>query len=476
MKRLGVSADHRRGVIFPRGVPKGDLHLDTFVGKANPLPPGEARVRAIKSAYPLSRMQKLGVLPLRAAFYRVIVSTFAAFLLIRPLTSFADELDQQLERNMRVYSQSQTMVTSSNRGRSTEQNSSQAEMVVYDPNGQPQSRQRVALGALPPPPQPGDKPLSDYPRTKPAEKSKYEIDYSFTGGYREDSLNWNIAAPLGKPYFGHPNVLSELQWKNITSAQLNAKTEVTSPDGWHVQANVGYGIITGGTQQDSDYDGDFKTREFSRSNNSADSGHMLDASIGGGYRFAQKDENGRVLYSATPLVGYAYNEQYLTATNLIQTIARPSRSWCDPVYNPSCTPPSLGPYYGLDSRYTTEWYGPWLGFKSTASPLDWMDIFGQFEYHWVDYYGRANWNLRPDFQHPLSFKHSSTGDGVMTSAGMRFWLDPHWAVELNGNYTSMITDPGQDTTYFSNGSVGTTRLNRANWNSWGANAGVRYRY
>ena len=383
-------------------------------------------------------------------------------LLVWPCLAGADDIDALLQRNMRVYAHVPSATASQGLRTASEPPAiNQAEMVVYDNRGRTRSRQRVALGPIPPPPSSSsdEKPLTEYPRKPGPPKPKYEIDYTFSSGYREDRLNWNIAASNLPPYYyGHPNVLSELKWENINVAQIGGKAEITSPGGWHFQGKVDYGFVTGGENQDSDYLGNNRTAEFSRSNNAADSGHMLDVSMGAGYRFALRDDEASVRVSATPMAGYSYHEQNLTASKLVQTI------------------PPLGYHPGLDSRYSTQWHGPWLGLQATALPFDWLDLFGQFEYHWANYYGKANWNLRADFQHPISFRHDANGEGIMTNAGMRFRLTPAWALELSAFYTTMQTDQGLDTTYFSSGTVGTTRLNRVQWDSWGGNAGVRYRY
>jgi hypothetical protein len=395
-----------------------------------------------------------------------------------PLPGGCDAIDQQLERNMHVFAHGPSKPGNSGQTLAYERGVGvQAQMVVFDRMGHAYSPQRVALGPLPPPQAAAEPPLTEYPRHPKPPKPSWELDYSFTSGYREDRLNWNIAAPNYYPWFGHPNVLSELKWENIQSAQIAGKAEITSPGGWHFQGKVNYGFITAGKQQDSDYQGDNRTLEYSRSNNSADGGHMLDASIGTGYRFAMRDKEGNVQLGATPLVGYSYNEQYLTGTNLLQTVSVPSIFWCDNSQSTTpCNGPALRPYPGLDERYTVQWHGPWLGFRLTAQPLDWMELFTQYEYHWVNYYGKGTWNLRPEYAQPYSFKHYADGGGMTVSAGLRFKLTPAWAFDLDANYSEMTTNSGTDNTYWSAGYVTSQKFNRAVWESYGANAGIRYRF
>jgi hypothetical protein len=314
-------------------------------------------------------------------------------------------------------------------------------------------------------------------RKPPPPKPRYEFDYAITSGYREDRLNFNIAGSSSPPYYyGNPNVLSELKWENVNIAQIGGKADITSPRGWHFQGKVNYGFVTGGKNQDSDYAGNDRTDEFSRSNNAVKNGHTLDASVGTGYQFALRDDEGHVQASATPLVGYSYHEQNFSANNGYQTLSNPSAFWCSAGETPPCNGPSLGPFYGLDSRYSTQWYGPWLGLRATAVPLDWLSFFGQFEYHWADFYSKANWNLRADLAHPYSFKHYANGDGFIADAGLKLKFELAWALELSAFYASMETGSGRDTTYFYNGLALSTRLNRVQWESFGANAGLHYQF
>jgi hypothetical protein len=396
-----------------------------------------------------------------------LLNIACASLLAWPVLAGADGLDEQLARNMRVYSHGPAQARLAGQGLASGQAvGTQAHMVVFDRTGRASSPQRVALGPLPPPRQDAaGQPMTDYPRQPQPAKPSWELDYALNSGFREDNLNWNIAAGSNPPYHpGRPNVLSELKWTDIMSAQIGGKAEITSPGGWHFQGKVDYGFITSGNNQDSDYFANDRTGEFSRSNNSANAGNMLDASIGAGYRFARRDRQGNVIVGATPLVGYAYSEQNLVISNGVQTVE-----------TPGFTPP-LGPFPGLDSHYGTQWHGPWLGFKVNAQPVDWMGLFAQYEYHWANYYGKGGWNLRSDLAQPYSFKHHASGGGSRVAAGLKFKLTPAWAFDLNANYADMTTDAGTDTTYFYDGSNLSTRLNKVQWISWGVNVGVRYRF
>lgn len=290
----------------------------------------------------------------------------------------------------------------------------------------------------------------------------YQADFFLHTGYRQDQFDWNIAAPNGSP-----NVLSELKWEHLDIAQIKGDFSLTSPAGWHLQGKLGYGWIVDGENQDSDYAGDQRTLEFSRSNNQADRGHVFDASFGFGYRFGFGGDVQKPWFSLTPLAGYAYREQSLSIHDGVQTVS-------EPLPDGRLITPPVGPFSGLNSAYETQWRGPWLGLGLQTSILNRIDLFGEVAHHWVSYDAQADWNLRADFAHPRSFVHSADGAGVTALAGLRYRAVAGWALEINADYQRWQTDQGKDEVFFSNGTSGSTRLNEVNWGVFGVGIGFGY--
>ena len=56
----------------------------------------------------------------------------------------------------------------------------------------------------------------------------------------------------------------------------------------------------------------------------------------------------------------------------------------------------LNQFLDLNSKYTTQWYGPWIGFDFETRVERCAFIFGGIEYHQFAYRGQGRWNLRPD--------------------------------------------------------------------------------
>jgi hypothetical protein len=298
-------------------------------------------------------------------------------------------------------------------------------------------------------------------KTKITQVPKWQ--WSFNTGYRNDDLDWNIAGDISG---NNPNILSELTWSDLEILQLEFGLARIFPNRLVLKGEIAYGIIFDGENQDSDYFGDNRTGEFSRSNNSADDGHTSDGSIGLGYYIPIVSDTVMVI----PLIGYSFHLQNLEITDGVQTIATPPIT------------PDLGPFPGLNSSYDAIWYGPWVGlelnariYKRDGTSLAHEFLFGT-EYHWADYDAEANWNLRTDFDHPKSFEHEADGSGIVFWAGYNYFFNPQWSLNFSGKYQEWETDPGIDRVFFADGTEAVTRLNEVNWESFSLMVGVTCRF
>lgn len=282
-------------------------------------------------------------------------------------------------------------------------------------------------------------------------------------GYRHDDLDWNIA---GDASGNNPTILSELTWEDLGIFQLTASASAVFPS-IYLRGSLSYGWILSGDNQDSDYLGDDRTFEYSRSNNSADDGNTMDLSVGIGYPFMLRSG----FVGIAPLVGYSYQEQNLTLTDGSQTLTVAGGV-------------PLGPFSGLNSTYDAEWKGPWIGIdvafnmpssQKDSVPRRYQVLFG-LEYHWADYKAQADWNLSTDFSHPKSFEHETDATGVIFSAEFSADLNRHWILNLNAIFQRWEGDPGTDRTLFTDGTVTETRLNEVNWDSFALMLGAVYRF
>lgn len=280
------------------------------------------------------------------------------------------------------------------------------------------------------------------------------------GGYREDNLDWSLAGDLsGK----NPNVLSELEW-DVESVELTGDLWLLLPRATgsapFVRVWGGYGFITNGEARDSDYRGDNRTDEYSRTECSADDGYLYDIAGALGWEFIWPLGDDGV-FSAAPFAGYAYSAQALTLADGMQVVS------------PSSATPI--PLPGLDSDYTTSWQGPLAGMRLGYVHQDRLSLWLEGSYHQVDYEGEAEWNLRTDFAQDPSFRQTAEGDGWVVSGGVNHALGDHHAIAATLAYRKWVADEdGIDTLYLANGPAIRTRFNEAEWEAWSVS--LRYAY
>ncbi len=285
------------------------------------------------------------------------------------------------------------------------------------------------------------------------------LDVDF--GYRVDTLDWSIAGE--SPFGNNVNILSELIWKGLNIYQVGGILRVFDERGFVMKGYMDYGWVLDGDNQDSDYAGNDRRMEYSRSNNASDGGRVYDISLGWGYRLRP----GGGPFTVIPLVGYSYHKQNLKMKDGFQTV---SRQDIDPDV------PSVGPFSGLQSVYEARWKGPWLGLEMAYTASGKVSIHGGVEYHWVDYRAEADWNLRTDLDHPKSFTHDADGTGIVWSAGLVYILTEGWSLNAAIDGKDWSTGTGKNTYYRSDGSTPTTTLNEVEWDSIAGTLGLTYTY
>ena len=285
------------------------------------------------------------------------------------------------------------------------------------------------------------------------------FDISLGADYRRAQLDWNIAGDIGGT---SPNTLSELIWRDLEIAQLSAVAQANLGDRVVIQGSGAYGRIMNGINQDSDYLGDDRSVEFSRSMNKG-TGSISDASLGIGYRFRFIDDAVGRSASIIPMVGYSDHRQNLRIKDGMQVVPASA----------------AGPIPGLDTTYDAEWQGPWLGLNMRLEASERTAILVDLDYHWADYSAVADWNLRSDLAHPVSFRHDTKGTGIVTVVALAHRFGSHWELLARLESQHWTGKTGVDTTYdTSTGSIVTdsTQLNVVHWRSRVAGLAATYHF
>lgn len=288
----------------------------------------------------------------------------------------------------------------------------------------------------------------------------YDINVGLETGFRSSELKWNIASDLSGTTT--PNILSELKWENVYGYEVKPSISYVQKKGTlkglRIDAEANKSIAFSGDNQDSDYLGNNRTGEFSRSNNSSDAGHSEGFSADIGYQFDFGNSRRQNVMNFAILFGYAVQNQRFAIRDGFQTI------------------PSDGSFADLRSSYETEIKTPFIAaeFASSFSKSHYFKIRGQISRGTYD--GVGNWNLRQTFQHPVSFKHEADGTGFAIGAKYGWEFHPNMQLTLASNYNYFKTDDGLDKTYFTNGNVSNIRFNEARYTSIDYLAGFDYEF
>ena len=291
-----------------------------------------------------------------------------------------------------------------------------------------------------------------------AEFSDLQWNIGLSTGFRNDSLSWSKAGYID----AYPNIQSELAWTDIVSYQCMLDASVILESHAYFRGTAGFAFIKDGAVRDSDYLGNNRSAEYSRSISETDDDNLLDLSLGGGptYTFVQ----GRL--RVAPLMGFAIHHQNLRITDGEQVIAS------------SGTPPLGALDEGLNSTFQAKWQGPWLGADLNYSPgrklfERQMAIALSMEYHFaVSYSATANWNLRSDLDHPVSFRHKSQGSGWLIRGQWSLAWTRRLNIHLGLIYQYWTTRSGTIRMYYSDDAVLSSPLNEVAWQSASVFAGV----
>jgi len=309
-------------------------------------------------------------------------------------------------------------------------------------------------------------------------------DVSFEAGYRHDSLNFSIQAPLDRPV-----MKQSTKYKNLDIFQLGVygKTDLgcnlyfrgSFDWGWIVNGDLENKInsidrfSSGSYSEYSSYSssenfwdggGDFKSNE-----NIVDGRFVLDFSAALGWPFYFCDCS----MSLAPVVGYAFNEQNLWVESAdgfnvnsahlkdqsISSSAAGSAACCN----------------GND-KLVSRWFGYFIGLDWNYRPYnDCWSINAMIEYHWANYKAKFQQVFGFEGLNEFSSKNTSA-HGWVVGAGFNYDVNSCWTIGLN----VLVQDWRSSRTrknHFAENSNGNSNLANTNrthvsWNSLAINMSV----
>jgi len=298
------------------------------------------------------------------------------------------------------------------------------------------------------------------PQTSNLFFDQLEFGFSVNTQAHRSQFDWSIAADMSGEK--NPNTLSELEYDALELQVLETRFSTTYPLNPDIDFTFNLGLSSGhidsGQVIDSDYSGNNKTnpRSISYSDPNGSSIEYQDISFEISNTLSQKTKVGLLL-------GFSKQTQTFVKRNGLQVFS--ARNSSAPEVGTTLT--------NLNSSYQAEWDSQFLGFKLKQA-IGKHALSLNFNYHFSDYYASANWNLRKTFQHPKSFEHLANGTGLSSEINYMIPLFDHWHLNLSAYHEKWQTEEGVDRVFLIDGSTPTTKLNQAQWESFGYGLGLNY--
>ncbi|WP_175632974.1 omptin family outer membrane protease [Pedobacter ghigonis] len=261
-------------------------------------------------------------------------------------------------------------------------------------------------------------------------KKKWEIKPSI--GIQQAKSDWSIA---GNASGTSPNILSELIWKNLKGPSFGLDIKYHITDRLTVKTSNQYGNITKGEVEDTDYADDNRQNAFYFDLLNANKGYLFNSSLQLSYQLFSFDQ-----FAVNPIIGLSYHQQKF---HLLESASNITSA-------------------GLNSTYQTRYKGFDFGLEGTFKAKSFRvtaGILGGF----YTYSAKANWNLIPDFQKPVSFTHAANSFSISGNVNLAVPLNKTLQLELDYKINNINTYSGVDRAYFNNKQPEETQFNGANF-------------
>ncbi len=270
--------------------------------------------------------------------------------------------------------------------------------------------------------------------------SQQKVQVELYSGNQQQDLHWSIA---GNSSGQHPNVYSELKWKDISGISAGGALTGDVWRRWLVFAEGARLWTRKGSVTDTDYGEDNRTDPVYKERFGAQDGYSYSAGAGIGYRVL----NGPKI-KLTPFIGYGWSGQHLSITD------------------------RGGTYSTLNSSYSTHWRGVLVRARVDYCPDKRWTFSGTVTYRQVAYHAEADWNLISSFEHPVSFRHHADGYGVEAEGRVAYRIGERFGFFAAGSYFNWQTGNGVDELYETSGATAQTQLNGVYLTGYNTRLGV----
>jgi hypothetical protein len=250
--------------------------------------------------------------------------------------------------------------------------------------------------------------------------------FQFLAGYRHDSVNWDVQVPKCDPVFK-----TSSHFENIEIFQVGVRGRSNLGCNFYTRGNFNLGWVLDGDHKD-------KTRLFSEASNNAfnivsidqsvsfsdknvlDGRFVLDLDLAFGYPFYFCNCQAYI----APVIGYAFNEQYLTDDENTGFYA---------IADSDCDTNFCGGRDCCTSKFISKWYGPFIGLDFNYDTGCCLSFYGALEYHWVGQktkrHGATSFGLFDNWDH-----HNNGARGFVCNLGLDYDWSQCWSVGLDFVY------------------------------------------
>lgn len=262
-------------------------------------------------------------------------------------------------------------------------------------------------------------------------------------GYQVANSRWSIA---GNSNGANPNIYSELIWKNLQCANVQAGIGYQYKQ-WGVRFNYNGSFIQSGDVTDTDYGADNRRQPVYEGVFQDDKGYLLNIDAAITYTFHLHGVD------LTPMLGYVLSKQNLYVL---------PKQASDPA--------------NLRSTYNAKWQGLLTGVEAVFPLGKRFALTPSLYYYQLHYTADANWNLITQFQHPRSFAHKANGYALKPALRLDYKLHSYLSIFLKGDYAYWNTGKGTDELFLTSGQVDYTQMNGARHQEGGVALGVAFSF
>jgi hypothetical protein len=305
----------------------------------------------------------------------------------------------------------------------------------------------------------------------------------------DEALGWTIPGPETWGPVAGRCVISELKW-DYAAVGLRARLDwLSDRERWFLRMLAQGGWIVDGTACDRDWAGPNRSLEVSHTYSDV-SGWSGQARALVGYTWSWDR------FAIAPVVGVEAHRAYLKEYGLLTLFQADFTE-----IQPECCE-ETGIVLNLNgqmqvcpvawwanersqliSTYGADWYGPLMGlalwaypawrWDITESPMSWelTAWIGLEQWH-----ADADWCLRPEFAHPLSFTHYSLGTVFGFEDTLRFQLTDSWSLILESGGQFAAFPDGCEDLYYADGDHYKLWVDDTHWKQWWGSIGASYTF